>query len=49
MNGAVSDFILTFINYFNALWENDLIQYMSYFFIAFCVIGLLRRLFKVNS
>ena len=49
MSGAVNDFILTCINYFNALWQNDLIQYLTCFFIAFCVIGLIRRLLKVNS
>lgn len=49
MNGAVNDFILNCINYFNALLDNDLIQYLICFYIAFCVLGLLRRLFKLNS
>ena len=49
MSGAVNDFILTCINYFNALCQNDFIMYIICFYIAFCVIGLLRRLFKINS
>lgn len=49
MSGVVNDFIMQCINYFNALLQNELIQYMTCFLIAFCVIGLIRRLIKINS
>lgn len=48
MNGAVNDLVLNLIYYFNALMDNELIQYLVAFFICFCVLGLLKRLLKVN-
>lgn len=49
MNGYVDMFFTHFLDYFNMLWDNDLIKYLTSIFIVLCVLGLLRKLIKVNS
>lgn len=48
MSGYADLFFTHFLDYFNLLWDNPLIQYVFSFLIVITVVGLLRRVLKVN-
>lgn len=49
MSGYADMFFTHLLDYFNLLWQNELIKYFCSFFIVLVVLGLLRKLLKVNN
>lgn len=48
MNGYADLFFTHVADYINLLFENEFIMYFSSFYVVLCVVGLFRRLLKVN-
>lgn len=49
MSGYVDLFFLNVLQYLNVLYQAEIIKYLLSFFIVLMVIGLLRKLLKVND
>lgn len=49
MSGYVDMFFTHLLDYVNLLWENEFIKYFCAIFIVLSVIGLIRKLIKVNN